>query len=316
MKFIHDDSDFESLIAITAKASATSQNIVEKDYWVAHALWALQDSGLELWFKGGTSLSKGFDLIHRFSEDLDLKIEPGKVKGLPNVSNWKSDGPTKVAERKAFFIELGKRLEIPGATVELDDSRQDGRFLTADFKVMYPMKYGGPLRPFVLLEIGDARVAPFVRSDMDSFIHKQLTEKNMASLYIDNTPKAIRCVHPAVTLLEKIDAIQKRAINPDKDPAEFVRHYEDAASIIRSYESLPPLEDFKDVKELAGEMADQHQIKELPNGKHAGILLEKGERRAAIENAYDKIAEMFWKERIPLDEACECISAWAQRTFS
>lgn len=32
-----------------------SQALVEKDYWVTHALWALQQSGLEVWFKGGTT---------------------------------------------------------------------------------------------------------------------------------------------------------------------------------------------------------------------------------------------------------------------
>lgn len=50
-------------------------------------LWALHHSGFEVWFKGGTSLSKGFSLIERFSEDLDLKIEPGCVPGVPVVSN-------------------------------------------------------------------------------------------------------------------------------------------------------------------------------------------------------------------------------------
>ena len=40
---------------------------------MTHTLWALRAAGFEIWFKGGTSLSKGFALIERFSEDLDLK---------------------------------------------------------------------------------------------------------------------------------------------------------------------------------------------------------------------------------------------------
>lgn len=37
--------------------------MVEKDYWVTHALLALHQQGFDIWFKGGTLLSKGFGLI-------------------------------------------------------------------------------------------------------------------------------------------------------------------------------------------------------------------------------------------------------------
>jgi hypothetical protein len=70
---------------------------------------------------GGTSLSKGFGLIERFSEDLDLKIEPGTVTALPPVSNWKSDGAKATAERRAFFGALSGAFVAPGCRVEFDD---------------------------------------------------------------------------------------------------------------------------------------------------------------------------------------------------
>ena len=41
-----------------------------------HALWGLQQQGYEFELKGGTSLSKGFKIIDRFSEDLDIHINP------------------------------------------------------------------------------------------------------------------------------------------------------------------------------------------------------------------------------------------------
>lgn len=50
--------------------------LVEKDYWIMHCLYGLQKLGLRFELKGGTSLSKGFGLIHRFSEDIDIRIEP------------------------------------------------------------------------------------------------------------------------------------------------------------------------------------------------------------------------------------------------
>jgi predicted nucleotidyltransferase component of viral defense system len=53
-------------------------NIVEKDYWVVWILarlFALNDLKSYLTFKGGTSLSKIYKIIDRFSEDIDLSIE-------------------------------------------------------------------------------------------------------------------------------------------------------------------------------------------------------------------------------------------------
>ena len=74
MTFLHDDPGFEDLLQIVAAKRSLSTGLVEKDHWVTHTLWALHQLGLEVWFKGGTSLSKGFGLIERFSEDLDLDV--------------------------------------------------------------------------------------------------------------------------------------------------------------------------------------------------------------------------------------------------
>lgn len=75
MPFVHEDADFDDLLRIVAERRGLQVGLVEKDYWVTHALWAIHDhQRFEVWFKGSTSLSKGFGLIERFSEDLDLKI--------------------------------------------------------------------------------------------------------------------------------------------------------------------------------------------------------------------------------------------------
>ena len=82
MTFVHEDAEFDDLLRIVAGRRGLAIGLVEKDYWVTHALWALHAEGFDVWFKGGTSLSKGFGLIERFSEDLDLKVEPGRVGAL------------------------------------------------------------------------------------------------------------------------------------------------------------------------------------------------------------------------------------------
>lgn len=73
-EFLHDRADFKDLIEITAnEMSIKDPALVEKDYWLMHVLWGLQQQKLSFHLKGGTSLSKGYGCIHRFSEDIDLK---------------------------------------------------------------------------------------------------------------------------------------------------------------------------------------------------------------------------------------------------
>jgi predicted nucleotidyltransferase component of viral defense system len=80
-QFASDLSDFPDLLGAAAEYAKLPDTIVEKDYFVVRALRALceQIQGQFL-FKGGTSLSKGWNLLQRFSEDIDLlfRVEDGK----------------------------------------------------------------------------------------------------------------------------------------------------------------------------------------------------------------------------------------------
>jgi len=68
--------DFQALINLTADYFQIPQVYIEKDYWVTYILKNLSNSPFknDVVFKGGTSLSKAFHLIDRFSEDIDLQI--------------------------------------------------------------------------------------------------------------------------------------------------------------------------------------------------------------------------------------------------
>ncbi len=67
--YLHNDPEFKDLLAIVADKEGIDSTLVEKDYWIMHVLNGLQQLGIEFELKGGTSLSKGFGLIERFSED-------------------------------------------------------------------------------------------------------------------------------------------------------------------------------------------------------------------------------------------------------
>jgi len=190
MKFVHEDPEFNDLLQIVSEDRKISRGIIEKDYWVTHALWILHAAGFDVWFKGGTSLSKGFNLIERFSEDLDLKIEPGSVSALPKVSNWKSDGTKAVSERRTYFEKLSGLISVTGARIALAPDSTDRAWRSADILIHYPGRHlselGKTMFPFVRLEVGDARVVPFIPCNLTSFIHEKLAEQNQLANFIDN----------------------------------------------------------------------------------------------------------------------------------
>jgi predicted nucleotidyltransferase component of viral defense system len=77
--FLHQRKDFKSLISTLSAERGILEALVEKDYWIMHVLYGMKNLGLNFELKGGTSLSKGFQIIDRFSEDVDLHITPPKA---------------------------------------------------------------------------------------------------------------------------------------------------------------------------------------------------------------------------------------------
>lgn len=312
MKYIHNDPEFAELLRIVGaeRSPSIAPPLVEKDYWVTHTLWSVQRAGLECWFKGGTSLSKGFALIHRFSEDLDLKLGPGTVKSLAEVTNWKSDGAERVQERATFFRGVQRALEVSGATVALHEV--EDRWRAAELRVLYPSVVGEPLqapmRPFVVIEAGSARVVPHVERDLSSFVHDALERRGMLSGYVPNRPRGVRCVHPTVTLIEKLDAIHRRFHDAQRDAASFVRHYEDAARVIEALDRLPALPG--GVAKLLVQMLAAREIRALPAPEDPCVCPSDSDRWRDVERAYSATASMFFGPRLRLDDACELLRGW------
>jgi predicted nucleotidyltransferase component of viral defense system len=65
--YLHNHKQFPELIRIVAEQNSVDPVLVEKDYWIMHSLYGLQKLGLTFELKGGTSLSKGFKIVNRFS---------------------------------------------------------------------------------------------------------------------------------------------------------------------------------------------------------------------------------------------------------
>ena len=73
--YLHEDQDiFIDAIQKTREETGIEPAIIEKDYYVSMMLRLLAASNIDFVFKGGTSLSKAYKVIERFSEDIDLTV--------------------------------------------------------------------------------------------------------------------------------------------------------------------------------------------------------------------------------------------------
>ena len=105
------DNDKRGLFRNTADKMGLNDAIVEKDFWVCFTLdYLFQRSPWKdsITFKGGTSLSKAFHLISRFSEDIDLILD-WRVLGYGRDEPWEKRSNTK---QDAFNKEANARAEV------------------------------------------------------------------------------------------------------------------------------------------------------------------------------------------------------------
>jgi len=103
--------DRREALAVAAGASGRPIHLLEKDIWV---VWTLQElfgstHGEHLVFKGGTSLSKGYGVIRRFSEDVDLTYDIREIAG-DLIGESKSTLPSSKSQGQKWTDEIRERL--------------------------------------------------------------------------------------------------------------------------------------------------------------------------------------------------------------
>ena len=174
--FALSPEDQREALAVAAAESGWPANLLEKDIWV---VWALQTLGAErplletLTFKGGTSLSKAYGLIDRFSEDVDLTLNIQhlwpEVDLSPAANPSQAEKRRKTADRK--LRQWVREIPLPllqtaaaaaaGVTLELDlEQPEAGRRQPPTIVIHYqplipaPDNSSGYVRPSVRLEFG------------------------------------------------------------------------------------------------------------------------------------------------------------------
>jgi hypothetical protein len=125
-KYLHELKKFLELLKILAAEKNIEAGLVEKDYWIMHVLYGLKTQGFSFEMKGGTSLSKGYKIIHRFSEDIDIQINPpADLNIVTDPLNTKKDA---VESRKKYYDWLKENIKIDGiVSIERDTQFDNGK---------------------------------------------------------------------------------------------------------------------------------------------------------------------------------------------
>lgn len=233
MTLLHELQDFGDLIAVTARDLRVDPGLVEKDYWIMHALWGLQRQGFQFELKGGTSLSKGFGLIHRFSEDIDIHIAPHAA--LPIGKNHTK--AHHLDQRRAYYDGLATRIEIPGfAAPERDTAFDSANMMSGGVRLAYPAlnPLPGGLKEGILLEAGFDQVAPNRQCDISSWAYAAAVHAGLKDI-TDNRALGVACYEPGYTLVEKLQTISTKHRQQQATgdmPRNFLRHYYDVHCLL------------------------------------------------------------------------------------
>jgi hypothetical protein len=193
---------------------------IEKDWWVVHTLSLVftLDCSKSLVFKGGTSLSKGWNLIQRFSEDIDLaldreylgykgELENAEVRKLRKVS-YDYMTTTFTNELRGKFAEVGYT-DVDVKYREVKNHDQDPMII----EIYYPKltEKDSYLKPGVLVEVGSrSLIEPFTERPFTTIV-----AENYPSQQFSDKPITIPTVNPERTFLGKIFLLYEEFQRPE-----------------------------------------------------------------------------------------------------
>lgn len=214
-----DETKIRLFAETSRQIGLPSSSAAEKDWWVVHTLSVIfsMDCANALIFKGGTSLSKGWNVIQRFSEDIDLALD----REFLGFSGELTKGDIKKLRRKSFqfisevfteelknkFTELGFK-DVTVKPREVENHDQDPLIIEIYYnKLTETDTY---LKPGVLVEIGSRSLKePFTQRTFGTFI----SEIYKTNPFTDN-PITIPVVNPERTFLEKIFLLHEEFQKP------------------------------------------------------------------------------------------------------
>lgn len=309
--FLHRHLEFDALIRIVANRLNIDPYLAEKDYWIMHCLFGLQQAGYEFQLKGGTSLSKGHRIIHRFSEDIDIHISP--PAGLVLKTGKNHDKPQHIQGRREYYDYLADEIAIGDVRAERDKAFDDERYYrSGGIRLIYPSHFDigvTEAKDGVLLELGFDDVAPNVPFDISSWAYDHA--RSVGVEVIDNRAKGVACYEAGYTFVEKLQAIatKYRKFKAGADfPANFMRHYYDVYCLLQSDEvkAFAETGDFETHRKKRFPKIDY----EIPLSESQAFLLSNPEDFETFKKEYIGKRTLYFQGQPDFEEVMMTIRDW------
>lgn len=246
---LFEHPDFDQAIIRAAEyfhSPGMREAILEKDYYVTEALRLMQQhAGGRVIFKGGTSLSKGWNLIQRFSEDIDIFLDP-----------YAFDPPLGKNAINRELKNMRKAIEgHPGLRFIEEESQTIGGFGRSDyFEYTQQFASAGEIRNRVFVEAGTASGRePTETVKLQSYLGKFLQETGFSLGAEDESAFEMKLLHFRRTFVEKMFAIHSKVESFKRTGigiGGYARHYYDLFCLSEKPEVLAMLrsDEYKIIK--------------------------------------------------------------------
>lgn len=295
---LHDHPEFKQLIEIISDNLDINPVLVEKDYWIMHCLYGLKKSGIDYELKGGTSLSKGYGIINRFSEDIDIRIDPS-ISPFKVYEGKNQNKDQHIQSRKNFYDWLvNEKLVIEGIiNIERDIDFDDEKYRSGGIRLYYKGLFEplSEIKDGILLEVGFDVTTPNEPIDISSWAFEHA--RDSGAEIIDNTAKNVKCYLPEYTFVEKLQTVSTKFRQQqanDFDPIVFMRHYYDIAQLleqdrVQAFIGSDKYESYKDERFRTG---DNRKISD-----NEAFVLSDPDIYTLYENAFSRSTGLYYSEQ-------------------
>ena len=323
------EQDRRDALGVAADRSGRPAHLLEKDVWVVWALSTIYGSSLgdHLVFKGGTSLSKAYDVIRRFSEDVDLTYDIRTI--APDLVETDGDAlPKTRSEEKRWWKTVRKRLPdwieaevhpifasaIEGGGLPVQ-TRREGEKLFIEYEALE--RGSGYVAPHVMLEFG-ARATGEPAS-----LRRVICD---AATLVDGVAFPVaepRVMHAERTFWEKATAIHVFCLQERLRGDRFSRHWHDLARLDEAGFGDAAIAD-RDLANavakhkgmfFAEKAADRAPIDYSDAVNGSLCLVPRGEALAALKDDYGQMIEdgLLLDDAEPFDTLMEKCARVAER---
>jgi len=313
-KFLHTHKNFPDLLRILEAETGIYAGLIEKDYWIMHVLYGLKKRDFSFVMKGGTSLSKGYGIIDRFSEDIDIQIYPPDDLGV--ISDPKNTKKDAVESRRQYYNWLAEQIKIEGISSVVRDTAFDNEktYNSGGIRLFYESfsdKVEGA-KEGILLEVGFDTVTPNASLTISSWAYDRAARSNI--VIDDNRAVAVACYHPGYTFVEKLQTIvTKFRIEQEKgqEKPNLMRQYYDIYCLLNNplVQEFIGTEDYIRHKQTRFVGKDKGAVIAESEALH----LRSSELRKRFKERYETTKSLYYKGQPPFEDLLQRIQENIER---